>query len=87
MPGMSIAGCRPEQVARIVGEKSTVKIWSLVGHGKDAVNRIFKAVDLQATTLNMLWDVVCSLQRSSAAGQKIWSILVHPSCSGRDCCL
>ena len=40
------------------GEKSTVKVVSLVGHPKLAVSRIFKGVDLTVTTINMLWDVV-----------------------------
>lgn len=41
-----------------LGERSTVKLLSLVGHAKHACRGTFKA-DLLATTLNSLWQEVC----------------------------
>ena len=55
------------------GEKSTVKVVSLVGHPKLAVGRIFKGVDLAVTTIDMLWDVVSTLHSppSMSPGQQM----------------
>ena len=59
---LQIPGLRENQRGFLcAGEKSTVKVVSLVGHPKVAVSRIFKGVDLAVTTINMLWDVVSTL--------------------------
>lgn len=45
------------------GERSTVKLISLVGHSRNASRGTFKA-DLVATTLDSLWDEVCKAAKS-----------------------